>query len=174
MRTYRLTRRAFVTAIPGGAVLVIGRALPVLGADHEAAARRYSPKVLTRTEVAAVAAIGERILPSDETPGARDARVADFVDHMLATHYAGQRTAYRAGLRRLDAVARAERRRPFVKLSAAEQDALLARMERREVDAWPESAEFFAMVRAHILEGMFSDPKYHGNAGGAGWRLLGG
>jgi gluconate 2-dehydrogenase gamma chain len=166
------TRRAFVLAVPGGAALATGRPLPVLGRHRAAGGRRYAPKVLTPSEMATLEAIGARIFPSDETPGAKEARVADFVDHMLATHYAARRAAYRAGLRRLDAVARAARRRPFARLDAADQDALLARIERREVEAWPDSAEFFAMVRTHVVEGMFSDPKYHGNSGGVGWRLL--
>ena len=169
----RLTRREFVKAMQGGAVLLGGRALPVLSQHHAEARARYVPKFFTREEAATVEAISARIIPSDGTPGAREARVVDFIDHMLATLYAAEREAYRAGLRRLDGLARTARGRPFATLGAAEQDALLARLERREVDAWPGAGDFFAMVRAHTVEGMFCGPSYHGNAGGVGWKLLG-
>ena len=37
----------------------------------------------------------------------------------------------------------------------------------------PEAAEFFAVLRQHTVEGMFSDPMYGGNRDAVGWRLLG-
>ena len=32
---------------------------------------------------------------------------------------------------------------------------------------------FFDLVRVHAIEGMFGDPSHGGNAGHAGWKLIG-
>ena len=36
-----------------------------------------------------------------------------------------------------------------------------------------EKTHFFALLRAHTIEGMFSDPMHGGNAGLIGWQLAG-
>jgi len=41
----------------------------------------------------------------------------------------------------------------------------------REVEA--ERHPFFELVRLHAVQGMFGDPRHGGNAGLAGWDLLG-
>ena len=60
----------------------------------------------------------------------------------------------------------------FARLSAADQDAVLADVEANRVSGFtPNGAAFFTMVRAHTIEGTFSDPYYGGNADFAGWDL---
>jgi hypothetical protein len=55
---------------------------------------------------------------------------------------------------------------PFIRLNEADQDAVLIALEK-------EDPGFFNMVRGHTLQGMFGDPYYGGNAGFAGWDLIG-
>jgi gluconate 2-dehydrogenase gamma chain len=54
-------------------------------------------------------------------------------------------------------------------LSADERDARLAALE---TSADADERAFFELVRAHVLEGMFGDPRWGGNIDHAGWRLL--
>lgn len=117
-------------------------------------------------------ALAERIWPAGRTPGARDAGVLHFIDHLLATHYAPQQTAFRKGLRNLIKHCRKRYGRDFCRLTPAEQDSFLARLEAGKIVDWPEAAQFFEMVRIHTIEGMLSDPKYRGNRDGVGWRGL--
>ncbi|HET9529462.1 MAG TPA: gluconate 2-dehydrogenase subunit 3 family protein [Blastocatellia bacterium] len=127
----------------------------------------------TRREAALVEAISARIIPADHRPGAREARVVNYIDHMLSTVYDFQQSTYRQAVRRLNELAIRRYRRSFERLSAAKQDLLLSQMERGKIPGWNEASSFFSMIRTHTVEGIFADPKYHGNAGGVGWKLLG-
>jgi gluconate 2-dehydrogenase gamma chain len=105
-------------------------------------------------------AVTARLIPTDETgPGAREARVVEYIERSLATNYEQHRAAYGAGLSALGAAG-------FAELPADRQDAVLADLDRRDDD-------FLALVRQHAIEGMFCDPVWGGNAGRVGWRLLG-
>jgi gluconate 2-dehydrogenase gamma chain len=51
---------------------------------------------------------------------------------------------------------------------------VLADMEANKATGFtPSSKTFFALLREHTLQGMFSDPVYGGNKNFAGWDLLG-
>ncbi|CAN5772815.1 hypothetical protein BH20ACI3_BH20ACI3_32740 [soil metagenome] len=178
-----ISRRGFVRIVRDSAVvLVLPQALGCrLGSDDKqprsAADDRtpatYQLKFLTNDESLTVDAVTSRIIPSDERPGAREARVAHFIDHMLATSYVTQQGLYRDGLRQLSRLCQGRFNLQFANLPLVDQDSVLAQMERGEIPEWRKAAEFFAAIRTHTIEGMFSDPKYHGNAGRVGWGLMG-
>jgi hypothetical protein len=89
-------------------------------------------------------ALLERILP-----GSVEAGVRRYIDQL-------DRSGYEAGLAALEALG-------FASLPSAEQDQIVASLE---------GDPFFELVRRHVLEGMFGDPRWGGNADHAGWRLL--
>lgn len=53
-------------------------------APAERAAPAYKPQFFTEQEYALLDVLTEMIIPRDETPGARDAGVAEFIDFMVA------------------------------------------------------------------------------------------
>lgn len=113
---------------------------------------------------AVLAAALERILPEDEHgPGARALGVVGYVEAALARGDEASRERWRAALLALDAQAGAP---GFAALAGAEQDRLLEELA-------DDGGTFFAELRGRALEGVFCDPAHGGNAGGAGWRLLG-
>src|SRR5690348_8553578 len=57
----------------------------------------------TPEEAAEIDAITARIIPSDETPGAREAGVVFFLDNALSTFAADSQKAYREGLPEIQA-----------------------------------------------------------------------
>ncbi len=178
-----LSRRQFVRVVRDGVCIFL---LPqALGCRFFQSAKRqpasdtkdqsqesYRLQFLTMEEAAAVEAVSARIIPTDETPGAKEARVVHFIDHMLATEYSAQQTVYREGLSHLNELTRARFNRLFSDLKEVDQDGLLAQLERREIEDWKEASDFFSTVRLHTIEGLFSDPKYHGHANGIGWQLM--
>ncbi|HUE81806.1 MAG TPA: gluconate 2-dehydrogenase subunit 3 family protein [Pyrinomonadaceae bacterium] len=170
-----LSRRRFVKIIRDSAlILILPRTLGCSGrrSGERSSTSTYQLRFLTQGEAEIVEAVTARIIPSDEQPGAREARVVDFIDHMLATTYVAQQRAYREGLRELDQLSRRRFGRQFVAVAEKEQDELLSGMERREIREWKEAGDFFATIRLHTIEGMFSAPKYYGNADRLGWQLL--
>jgi len=121
-------------------------------------------------------AVFERLFPATEdTPGASAIGVLAYVDRALAGEYRDRQEDYRVGLATLDRVARERHGTPFVACAPDAQDALLAGLERGELPGFavPDQATFFALLRAHLQEGLFADPAYGGNRDKAGWRLLG-
>ena len=127
-----------------------------------------------------IAAATECILPADEHgPGARAAGVTIYIDRQLAGPYGQDKfryrdrpfrsgvpeqgyqdspspqEIYREGLKWISGIQRLESR---------EQDRLLAGIER---------TRFFQLLRAHTIEGMFSDPVHGGNRDMVGWKLVG-
>ncbi|MBL8126205.1 MAG: gluconate 2-dehydrogenase subunit 3 family protein, partial [Chloroflexia bacterium] len=130
---------------------------------------------LNAEQARTAAAIFERMFPADDVPGATEIGVVRYLDRALAGAYREDAALYRRGLAQLDAASRSTHGVPFEAASPAAQDALLHALERGEIAGWPapEQAAFFRRLRAHLQEGLFSDPAYGGNIDKAGWRALG-
>jgi gluconate 2-dehydrogenase gamma chain len=101
------------------------------------------------------------------------AGAVEYILQALAGPYRPQLVLYRRGLKALDQFARVEHSVPFAALSEAVQDTLLQALEAGTATSVPAGAEFFAMVREHVLEGVFCEPSYGGNHDLAGWRIVG-
>jgi gluconate 2-dehydrogenase gamma chain len=167
-----------------GAAGVVGAAA-VTGAEltqsaqaqsqSRAAPLREALETLTATEADTLEAICARIIPTDENgPGAAEARAAHYIDRALTGPLASSKPAYVSGLAALDAHAQSSRGAVFVKLNAADQDAVLTDLEKNAATGFrPNAAAFFNMVRNHTLQGTFGDPYYGGNANYVGWDLVG-
>src|SRR5215213_6661305 len=139
---------------------------------------RQSPilLVLTPYEARSAAAVFERLFQSDENgPGAIGIGVLAYLDRALTGAYRDKAEAYRLGLAALDLAASRRNGVPFADCSAEKQDALVAELERGVLPdvRVPPQREFFAMLRAHLQEGLFADPAHGGNRDKLGWRFLG-
>ena len=128
-------------------------------------------------EADTVEALAARIIPGDaEDPGAREAGVVYYIDRALGGAYFGWQGAYREGLRTINAYTGERYGKKFFELSEADQDATVGALERGDVPGFggtDGSENFFTMIWAHTIEGMFSDPAYGGNRDAVGWRLIG-
>jgi hypothetical protein len=99
-------------------------------------------KVLTPAQHATVEALVEAIIPADErSPGAREARVADYIDLVLHEALPAPRQEWLDGLAALDAEAKARHGAPFARLEAAQVDALLTGISKYETAAQPASGD---------------------------------
>jgi gluconate 2-dehydrogenase gamma chain len=177
-----LSRRKFVRIVRDSAILLVvpqgfgcsrvgsNDSRSASGADEKTA---YELKFLTKEEAKTVEAVAARIIPSDERPGAKEAQVVNFIDYMLTTAYSDQQAVYRDGLQQLDKTCQRRFTRPFAQLAEVDQDNVLSQLELRNISEWEHAGDFFFTIRNHTIEGMFSDPKYHGNAGRVGWEVMG-
>ena len=135
---------------------------------HQAAASNPRPafSYLDAATAAEIEAIASQILPSDETPGAREAGVIYFIDRALTTFDNDKRQAYGSGL----AAIQAQRKELFpqsqtiVGLTSDQRIALLHAIEK---------TEFFELLRMHTLMGFLGAPSYGGNRDQVGWKLIG-
>lgn len=165
------SRRAFLRAlagVAGGAWLGIDwTAVEAAHGDHATtvADARYTP-FLTKKELADVDAIAAQIIPTDPTPGAREAGVAAFIDRALATYLARMAPTFRNQLTefRAQCAGRHPNDESFAVLTTAQQIEFLKSVEK---------TPFFGSMRLLTVIGMFAMPQYGGNRDGIGWKLLG-
>lgn len=154
MSDHNITRRTIVATA----------ALVPLAAIKSAAAATstvFSPEQRRTLE-----AFMDRLVPKDESgPGASECGAANYIDASLGDFLAAEKPAFLDGLNAVDAAARSAHEAAFADLSADQQDAVLAQVEKN-------SRAFFDRARRLTLEGMFSDPHYGGNTDYRGWDLI--
>jgi len=139
----------------------------------QTAASREPYEHLTALESDVLEAMVARIIPTDANgPGAREARAARYIDRALGGALASSRPLYSVGLAAVDQLSRS-RGQAFTALSPEEQDVVLSDIEKGNAPGFADAAPFFALVRAHTVQGTFCDPYYGGNAGFVGWDLIG-
>jgi gluconate 2-dehydrogenase gamma chain len=113
----------------------------------------------TPTEAGVVEAMASCIIPTDDTPGAREAGVIHFIDLALTGFDREMQPIYRKGIAALE-----QRSGGFAALPSARQVELLKTIE---------TTEFFNAVRTHSIMGFLANPEYGGNRDRAGWKVIG-
>jgi gluconate 2-dehydrogenase gamma chain len=161
-----------VAVVPVGGHLRSESSLPSMA--PQAVPSREPYEHLTAMESDVLEAMVARIVPTDANgPGAKEARAARYIDRALGGALASSRPLYGTGLAAVDARAQATQGTAFTALSPDEQDVVLSDVEKGNVPGFADAAAFFALVRAHTIQGTFCDPYYGGNAGFVGWDLIG-
>jgi len=183
-----VSRRKFLSrGITGLSAVWVSAHLPALAAAaghaRRAASSATPPKFefFTQDEAAEIEAITARIIPTDETPGAREAGIVYFIDRGLASFYAEEQKTYRDGLPELEAKVKEmfPGAAKFSSLSPEQQDGLLHSFDenvaagQRPRRARSGAQNFFETVRQHTIAGFLIDPDYGGNHDGVGWKLIG-
>ena len=162
-----------------------------------------------------------RIIPTDDQPGAKEAGTIAFLDRYLSgidfvyakpdgsdfEQLEGKRAEawqqridilgekYVEGIEELDRRSRAQFDADFARLTAEQQDQILAKMERPAQQTDLEEAQatmafapvepamqqtnaeidldFFPLLALHTRQGFYADPIYGGNKDQVGWKLIG-
>jgi len=166
MKNIQISRRRWLAVSPLGA----GWAAVLAAQEHAHSVMRSAAPaaftVLSLAEAMEISAIAGQIIPSGDSPGAREAGVVYFIDRALATFDSDKRALYTKGLEEAERK-RAElfpRSKSIAELHADQQIQLLRAIE---------NTEFFDQVRTHSIMGFFGNPSYGGNRGLAGWKLIG-
>jgi gluconate 2-dehydrogenase gamma chain len=120
----------------------------------------------TAEQAADIDAMASRIIPTDDTPGAHEARCVNFIDRALTTFLRDSQPIYTQGLK--DLQKKTNELFPsagkFSTLTSAQQIQLLTAIE---------TTPFFTAARVHTIIGMFAGPAHGGNYGKAGWEMVG-
>ncbi len=171
MENATLSRRSLLQAI---AAMIATAAAPIGWEDVALAideidggqpANGSRTSFLNASEAADVEAVAAQIIPTDDTPGAREAGVIHFIDRALATFYSQLGSDYRSQLAAFQAACRD--RHPGLSFALLTTDQQIEFL--RGVDETP----FFNSTRLLTLLGMFTMPVYGGNRDGVGWKLIG-
>ena len=128
-------------------------------------------KVLSAAQYATLEALTETIIPADDrSPGAKEARVADYVDLLLSEQENPVRLQWLGGLAEIDEEAVARFKRPFASLAADEREQLVAAIARNERSPQTAVEAFFVTAKTATVQGYYSSEigihqelKYKGN-----------
>lgn len=117
----------------------------------------YHPQFFTPVEYAMVERLTEIIIPSDATPGAKEAGVAEFIDFMVANDPEPQ-YPFRTGLAWLNAHSEQNMGKKFVDLTPEQQTSLLEpigfKSKARPGEEYGRS--FFALMREFTVTGFYT------------------
>ena len=188
MKTNEAGRREFLVRAGGaaGAAWLAAVWPEVLAAAEHAHQAAKSPtpgkfEVLTHEQARQVEAIASQIIPSDDTPGAREAGVVYFIDRALKTFASEALPMYEKGIAQLNrqTSARYPGTKSFADASVEQQEALLVELAAKKEGEThrrlgPENSDdFFPMIRMHVVFGFLADPAAGGNRDYAGWKVIG-
>jgi gluconate 2-dehydrogenase gamma chain len=171
--TSEITRRYFVfkSGAGVGSLFLLSNLPEILLAQQHAHQASLSPaqvqfEYLTAGQAVEIEAMAAQIIPTDSSPGAREARVIYFIDRALATFASDERPVFVKGLKELQSRTRKmfKKTNRFSALSSDQQIQLLKNIDK---------SEFFELVRTMTIFGMFGNPAYGGNHDQIGWKLIG-
>jgi len=165
------SRREFVaaTGLLGAAWLIkdLVKAHEALAWAREAVSQQPAPAftAFTPEEAAVLEAAASRIIPSDDTPGAKEAGVIYFMDRAFSTFQKDDLPQVKKLVADLNRRARRRQRTAanFAALQPADQDAILKQIEK---------SDDFGGLRFMTIVGMFANPSWGGNNDMIGWKLL--
>jgi len=114
-------------------------------------------KVLSRAQFKTLEALVEAIIPTDDrSPGAKQARVADYIDLLLSEVEPELALEWLGGLAALDAEATARFHVPFDRLGASQLDAILKSISANELAPKTPLETFFVMAKQATIRGYYT------------------
>lgn len=127
-----MQRRDFIagTSLLLGGLSASGLANALAGKVDVARSTRTVRRTLTREQLAMINTLSDLVIPRTDTPGAVDAGVPEFLEHIVSSWYTDTEFAvFVDGLAWLGRAARERFGRGYVACSAGEQTRLLEEME---------------------------------------------
>jgi len=127
-------------------------------AQAAVSAPAWTPSVLTPRQNEAVIALTELIIPATDTPGAKAALVNRFVDHVLSTADAKERSEFVRGLAWLDDRCRARVGKDVAGASAAELTTVLTPLAVEGTSAAEDAPgiAFFRTIKSMTITGYYT------------------
>jgi hypothetical protein len=128
-------------------------------------------KVLSPSQFTTLETLVEAIIPADDrSPGAKQARVADYIDLLLSESEPEWTLQWMGGLAALDAESTKRFNSPFARLNATQIDAILRDASRNEREPKTPLEEFFVVSKEATIRGYYTSEigihqelKYQGN-----------
>ena len=154
---------------------IIAPALPQTGPKNRrppAKAQTNTHHFFTPDEFAMVDELSELIIPTDEhSPGARAAKVAEYIDRRLAESFGDEpKLQWREGLKLVDQISVEMNGRPFMQVSQDQRVAALTRMARNESNPEKPEEKFFVELKSRVARayytskiGIHGELEYKGN-----------
>jgi len=162
MNRRQLIRSAFVGAgaavgaSAGPQLVQIAPAAAAAAQGAATAAEAWTPLLLDEHQNETVIALTELIIPATDTPGAKAAKVNEYIDLYLHDVDEENGHPFLMGLGWLDGLSIRKHDAPFVKLSEAQQVAILESLDGANDPALKIGADFFRQLKSLTVEGYYT------------------
>jgi len=164
----KVDRRTAIKGVAVGVGAVSG--LPILnnlasaqGHQHQAAVPRVAetikgPSFFNKQQYATITLLASLIIPTDETPGAREAKVNEYIDLIVGESPFEVQKIFLDGLAWLDKTSKERHKKSFVDLSNAKQVELLTEISKIKNPAPQEAtqAKFFKAIKDMTIDGFYT------------------
>lgn len=138
--------------------------------DHADAAAQPGASIsfqfFSPDQAAEIDAAVAQIIPTDETPGAREAKVIYFIDRALVTFDRDKQSSYTQGLKNLQTKTKET-------FPSVEKFSALSQTQQFQLLETIEKSDFFELLRLHTIMGFLARPDYGGNYQEVGWKVIG-
>jgi hypothetical protein len=129
-------------------------------------------RFFTADELATITIICDLVIPTDErSPGAKEARVPEFIDLMVSESPEETKTAWREGLKAIDEKCQRDCSTKFRSATPEQQIALLKEISKNERQPKTAAESFFRRIKNLTIDGYYTseigihkDLRYQGNA----------
>jgi hypothetical protein len=145
-----MKRRRFIQSIPllYASPALFGQAIARIDGSSPDAVGQPVPRFFFGPQLAALRRLSDLIVPAmRDTPGAIDARAAEFLDFLVGQSPVPVRSLYRNGLDALNTRATAKYGKAFAQLDDTQADGLLSPL--RQPWTWKEPGDPFAVFLRH-------------------------
>jgi gluconate 2-dehydrogenase gamma chain len=131
----------------------------------------YTARFFNADQMEALAALAETIIPADEhSPGARAARVEEFIDTIIAESSAERKSQWTEGIAAVNRQAQHKFQKPFEGCTPEQQGELMRRGAANEEHPSTPGDHFFVALKNATIEGYYTSSigihqelKYQGN-----------
>ncbi len=120
------------------------------------AAEPWTPSILDEHQNATVIQLSELIIPTTDTPGAKDAKVNEWVDLYLKDLAEDKGHSFIMGLGWLDGYANQKHGEPFVGLTEPQQVAILEELDGATADELLPGKAFFDEIKRLTVQGYYT------------------
>ena len=123
-------------------------------------------RFFTPEQAETVEAICSQLIPTDVSPGAKEAGVVHYIDLQLKLRFKKYRAVYTKGIEETDTTSGSKFGKRFVALASDQQVELLTELEEK-------LKSFFDLILTHTRQGFYGDPRHGGNRGRVSWKMVG-
>lgn len=128
-------------------------------------------KVFSEHQLETIGALSETIIPADgHSPGAKAARVEEYIDEIIAVSNESTKKFWAEGLAVIDRMAQVDYLKDFVNCSSDQQTTLLRKVSKNEEHPRTLEERFFVAVKRATVDGYYNseigihkDLEYQGN-----------
>ncbi len=114
-------------------------------------------RFLSPEEFRLVDRLTEMIIPADaHSPGAREARVAAYIDELLVDSGASEQAGWRSGLAAVESETRRLHGKAFLNCSSMQQDQIMKEMAEGEESPRTSLHRFFIRIKSQTLSGYYT------------------